>query len=100
MMKTLVIASGISLSLMLFPLAQAAEPGTAPMEQPMMGKKGERHPEMHRALHALQNAKHDLEHAAHDYGGHRAKAVELTNQAINEIKEGLEYDRKEEKGKK
>jgi hypothetical protein len=100
MMKTLVIASGISLSLMLFPLAQAAEPGSAPMEQPMMGKKGERHPEMHRALHALQNAKRDLEHAAHDYGGHRAKAVELTNQAINEIKEGLEYDRKEEKGKK
>lgn len=83
MMKSLVVASGIALSLMLFTAAHAVD------------SKG--HPEMHRALHALENAKRDLEKAAHDYGGHRAKALELTDQAISEIKEGLEYVKHEKK---
>lgn len=99
MKKILLIASGVALSLMLPPLVQAAEPGSVSME-PAAGKTAERFPEMHRALRALENAKRDLEHAAHDFGGHRAKALELTNQAIQEVKEGVEYRRKEEKGKK
>ncbi len=82
-MKSLVIASGIALSLMLFTAVHADEP------------KG--HPEMHHALRALENAKRDLEKAAHDYGGHRAKALELTDQAISEIKEGLESVKQEKK---
>ncbi|MHB8623002.1 MAG: hypothetical protein ACYC9J_07330 [Sulfuricaulis sp.] len=84
MLKSLVVASSMALSLMLFTAAHAAGPTE--------------HPEMHRAQHALENAKHDLEKAAHDYDGHRAKALELTDQAIREIKEGLEsasHERKE-----
>jgi hypothetical protein len=83
MLKSLVVASYVALSLMLFTTAHADEP------------KG--HPEMHRALRALENSKRDLEKAAHDYGGHRAKALELTDQAIREIHEGLEYANQEKK---
>jgi hypothetical protein len=85
MLKSLVVATGIALSVMLFTAAHADAP------------KG--HLEMYRALHALENAKRDLEKAAHDYGGHRAKALELTDQAISEIKEGLEYVKQEKSEK-
>ena len=56
-------------------------------------RKG-KHPEMMRALHALENAKQALEKAAHDYSGHRTKAIEHTEEAIKEVKAGLENDKK------
>jgi len=65
--------------------------GDMPLEHP---EHQERHPEMRHALHALEKAKEALQHAAHDFGGHRAKALELTDQAIREVKEGLEFDRR------
>ncbi|MBF0503944.1 MAG: hypothetical protein HQL14_02460 [Candidatus Omnitrophica bacterium] len=54
----------------------------------------ERHPEMHAALRKLKGAKSDLEKAAHDYAGHRVKAIAAIDEAIREIKEGLESDKK------
>lgn len=42
------------------------------------------HPEIHEALEAMRNAKHHLESAAHDFDGHRVKALEHLNQAIHE----------------
>jgi len=44
----------------------------------------EPHPEIHAALEAMHNAKDHLEHAAHDYHGHRVKAIEHLDQAIHE----------------
>jgi hypothetical protein len=44
----------------------------------------EAHPQIHGALEAMQNAKHHLEMAEHDFDGHRAKALEHLNQAIHE----------------
>jgi hypothetical protein len=76
-------------TLAILPSVFAADP-----EMQTSPAKGERHPEMRHALHALERAKGDLEHAAHDYGGHRAKALELTEQAIQEVKAGLAYDKK------
>ncbi len=37
-------------------------------------------------MRKLRGAKADLEKAAHDYGGHRVKAIEAIDQAIEEIK--------------
>jgi hypothetical protein len=51
-------------------------------------------PHMHAALKDLQAAKASLETAANDKGGHRAKALELVNGAIAEVREGIEFDRK------
>jgi hypothetical protein len=43
------------------------------------------------------NAERHLQEAAHDYGGHRVKAMGLIKQAQEELKAGLEWDRTHEK---
>ena len=47
---------------------------------------------MHEALEHLQSAKATLAHAEHDKGGHRAKALELIEQAEKQIREGEVFD--------
>ncbi len=57
------------------------------------GERQEMHPEIRAALRHLNQARESLAHAAHDFGGHRAKALELTDSAIRECREALEYDK-------
>ena len=52
----------------------------------------EDHPKMEAALKALDNARSNLEAASHDFHGHRLKALELVNQAREEIRAGLASD--------
>ena len=58
-------------------------------------------PHMEAALKNLQNAKVQLEKATADKGGHRVKAIELINQAMDEVNRGMAYsdDEKPKKGK-
>jgi hypothetical protein len=42
------------------------------------------HPEIAAALEAMHNARHHLDDAAHDFHGHRVKAIEHLDQAIHE----------------
>ena len=44
----------------------------------------DQHPHIHEALEAMRNAKHHLETAAHDFEGHRVKAIEHLDAAIHE----------------
>ncbi len=46
-------------------------------------------PNMQAALGHLEQAKESLERAEHNKGGFRVKAIELTNQAIASVKEGI-----------
>jgi len=46
-------------------------------------------PHMENALRALRNAKNQLETAEPDKAGHRVKAIELVNQAIAQVEEGI-----------
>jgi hypothetical protein len=46
-------------------------------------------PHMQEALRHLQAAAEELQKAEHDKGGHRAKALELTQQAIQHVNEGI-----------
>ncbi len=48
---------------------------------------------MHAALRHLRDARHELEIATADKGGHRAKAIELCDMAIAETERGIEYAR-------
>jgi hypothetical protein len=50
-------------------------------------------PHMEAALDKLQSARSNLEAATDDKGGHRVKALEHVNKAIDEVKRGIEYDR-------
>jgi hypothetical protein len=48
-------------------------------------------PAMHTALERLREAKLHLEHAAHDHGGHRTKALAATQAAIEETQLGIKW---------
>ena len=53
----------------------------------------ERHPELMAALRALRNAKIRLQKADRDFDGHRAKAAEHTEQAIQEVELAIASDK-------
>jgi hypothetical protein len=44
---------------------------------------------MERALNALYQARNELSQASHDKGGHRVNAIQIINQAIQQIKRGI-----------
>lgn len=54
----------------------------------------ERHPEIRAAMRDLSTAKHHLEVAAHDFGGHRVKAIGFIDRAQSELRDALQFDRK------
>ena len=72
------------------PTVPAAAPAAAEHKEHKEHK--EHHPELHKAMHKLRGAKADLEKAAHDYNGHKAKAIEAIDQALLELKAALESD--------
>ena len=51
-------------------------------------------PRMHAALSNLQAALNDLQNAADDKGGHRAKAIGATREAIEQTQKGIAFDNK------
>ncbi len=50
-----------------------------------------RHPQIHAAIRALENAARHLERATHHYGGHRARALELVRAAEGELQQALAF---------
>ena len=53
----------------------------------------ERHPAIRAAIEALERAKEDMEHANHDFGGHRAEALKECDRAIAQLRLALQFDR-------
>jgi len=84
--------SSFALSHAAAPAAVAAAPAPAPATA--APAPPERHPHIRAAIHELQEARNDLEHADHDFGGHRKEAMEAIDVAIRQLKQALEYDRK------
>lgn len=54
----------------------------------------ERHPKIRQAIHALEQAKDDLQHADHDFGGHRVEAIQSIDRAIEQLRTALKFDRR------
>jgi hypothetical protein len=50
-----------------------------------------KHPQIEEALRALANAKGHLEHAAHDFGGHRVDAIRAIDEADRQLRICLQY---------
>ena len=82
------------------PMPTAPLPGsTGPtVTAPAPGSTGpvrmERHPTIHAAINALERAKVELQHADHDFGGHRAAALAECEKAIHELRLAQEFDKK------
>lgn len=54
----------------------------------------EHHPHIRSAIHELQEARKELQTAAHDFGGHRADALRSCDEAIRQLQLALQYDKK------
>lgn len=52
----------------------------------------ERQPHMEEAITHLRAAVASLKSATADKGGHRVKAIDLTEQAISEVEKGIRFD--------
>ena len=65
----------------------------APLTAPGMYQRHERHPEIRRAIRTLERAIDYMQHAAHDFGGHREAAVDASQRAVEQLKLALQYDR-------
>lgn len=75
--KSLTVA-GLALSVLMFGFLAVAKPAMA-----------EDQPHMQRALSALETARSELQAATHDKGGHRERAIEIINHAINQVQMGI-----------
>ena len=51
----------------------------------------ERHPRIRAAIRAINNAKDDLRHAPHDFGGHRDDAIHACDEAVRQLQICLNY---------
>ncbi len=67
--------------------AATSQPAAAPAALP------EPHPEIREAIESLRRAKDHLQHAAHDFGGHRVEAIKATDEAIRQLQDCLKYDK-------
>ena len=66
------------------PKAPAMPVAPALAAEPAMPAPPPQHPHIKEALESMRAAKHHLETAAHDFDGHRVKAIEHLDQAIRE----------------
>jgi hypothetical protein len=55
---------------------------------------GEHHPHIRSAIRELQEARKELQTAAHDFGGHRVDALRSCDEAIHQLQLALQYDKK------
>lgn len=71
----------------------ATPAASAPPATPAAATPAEPHPQIREALGALRRAKEHMEHAAHDFGGHRVEALKATDEAIKQLELCLKFDK-------
>jgi cysteine sulfinate desulfinase/cysteine desulfurase-like protein len=95
-LSRVLMAMAVSICLSLPMWAAPQEAGQAPAKgQQRMGRREgrEAHPAIRAAIQALERAKADLQHASHDFGGHREDALKACDQAIQQLRQALQYDK-------
>jgi hypothetical protein len=75
------LAGGLALPLVVDRPAQAQQ-------------KKEHHPHIRRAIEELREVKKELKEAAHDFGGHRAEAINAVDHAAEQMENALKLDKK------
>jgi hypothetical protein len=76
------------------PAMMTAAPPQGGKEKKEKYERNEKHPHIRAAIHELEEAKNELQHADHDFGGHRAEAVEAVENALRQLRQALQYDKK------
>jgi hypothetical protein len=49
------------------------------------------HPNIARAIDALEQAIRDMQKAPHDFGGHKADAIRASEEAVRQLRAALQY---------
>jgi hypothetical protein len=70
-----------------------AEQATRPQAAAARNRR-EPHPEIRKAIAALESAKNAMQHASHDFGGHRVAALAACDRAIEQLRLALQYDKR------
>jgi hypothetical protein len=91
------LSSSLALAVLVFalsfPVAVPAAPRTPqPKPAPAAAAAAEPHPELRAAMANLREAREHLDHAAHDFGGHRVAAIKAVDAAIHEVDEAMKYN--------
>lgn len=73
--------------------AAAAVPAATPQPAAAPAALPEPHPEIREAIGALRVAKDHLQHAAHDFGGHRVEAIKAIDESLHQLQDCLKYDK-------
>jgi hypothetical protein len=60
---------------------------------PALPAQGGKHPEIRQAMRAIEVAKDHLNHAAHDFGGHRVDAIRALDEAHHQLEICMQYDK-------
>jgi hypothetical protein len=74
----------------LFALLLVPVSGTVAQRGPMAAERAS-HPRIARAIHSLEDAIAYMEHAPHDFGGHKAEAIAASRAAVVQLKLALAY---------
>jgi hypothetical protein len=90
---TSMIEVGALMLALSFPMAAlAAPPASKPQPKAAASPAQEPHPEIHEAIESLRHAREHLNHANHDFGGHRADAIRSIDEAIHQLQICLRYE--------
>jgi hypothetical protein len=73
--------------------AAAALPAASPQPAAAPAAVPEPHPEIREAIESLRRARNHLDHAAHDFGGHRVEAIKAIDESLRQLQDCLKYDR-------
>src|SRR5579859_258662 len=95
-LTALIVAVAFSVSVPAAPNTASSSAVPAPAATPNPGNAAavpEEHPQIREAIASLRHAKEHLEHAAHDFGGHKVEAIRATDEAIHQLEICLKYDR-------
>jgi hypothetical protein len=94
----LLMAVGLCVAILaLSPSSPVSPPEAQAFQKGVKGKgkgKGEGHPIIRKSLRHLRQTKNLLAKGAHDFGGHRVKAIGHIDQAIRELEAALNFDKK------
>ena len=74
-------------------LAAAAGPAAIPHPAAAPAALPEPHPEIREAIASLRMARNHLEHAAHDFGGHRVEAIKAIDESLHQLQDCLKFDK-------
>jgi hypothetical protein len=97
---TTILAAAAFAGALSLPMATSADPGPATAKAtgvtaaPAVPQPRERHPEIRDAVRLLTQAQDRLSHAAHDFGGHRVKAMQHISEALEELHAAQASDRR------